>query len=212
MREIVLDTETTGISPVAGHRIVEIGAVELQNGRLTGITFQQYVNPEQDVPQEAFRVHGLSRQFLSSFPCFAAICANLLNFLQDSPLVIHNARFDLGFLNAELVKAQRSKLTNKAIDTVLLAKQKYPGSPVNLDALCRRLHLDLSHRQHHGALLDAQLLAKVYLHLRTHTILELTTSSTAPVPLKRTPRSPRPFPLSSKELAAYADMQLLLLS
>ena len=167
MREIVVDTETTGLDPAAGHRIVEIGCVELLNHLPTGRTFQCYLNPERSMPTDAFGVHGLSAAFLADKPRFVEIADGLLQFLADSPLVIHNAAFDLGFLNAELRRSVRDEIPGeRTIDTVRLARCKYPGAPANLDALCRRYQIDLSDRVIHGALKDAQLLARVYLELR----------------------------------------------
>ena len=167
MREIVVDTETTGLDPAAGHRIVEIGCVELLNHLPTGRTFQCYLNPQRGMPTDAFGVHGLSAAFLADKPRFAEIANGLLQFLADSPLVIHNAAFDLGFLNAELRRTVRGEIPGeRTIDTVRLARCKYPGAPANLDALCRRYQIDLSDRVIHGALKDAQLLARVYLELR----------------------------------------------
>jgi DNA polymerase III subunit epsilon len=167
MREIVLDTETTGLDPADGHRVVEIGAVEVLNHVPTGRTFHRYLNPERSIPTDAFGVHGLSAAFLADKPRFSEIADGLLEFLADSVLVIHNAAFDLGFLNAELRRAGRAEIGGQqTIDTVQMARRKYPGAPASLDALCRRYQIDLSDRVLHGALKDAQLLARVYLELR----------------------------------------------
>lgn len=167
MREIVLDTETTGLDPGQGHRVIEIGCVELLNHVPTGRTFHTYVNPERAVPTDAFAVHGLSDAFLRDKPIFAAVADGFLVFLGDSPLVIHNAAFDLGFLNAELVRLSRPPLpAGRAIDTVQLARRAFPGAPANLDALCKRFRIDVSERATHGALKDAKLLAMVYLELK----------------------------------------------
>ena len=166
MREVVLDTETTGLDP-ANNRIVEIGCVELLNHVPTGRTFQVYVNPERSVPAEAFAVHGLSTAFLADKPRFAGIVESFCTFVGDSLLVIHNAAFDLGFLNAELHRLGRPPLSaERSVDTVQLARRKYPGAPASLDALCRRFQIDNSDRVQHGALKDAELLARVYLELR----------------------------------------------
>ena len=166
MREIVLDTETTGLDPKSGDRLVEIGCVELDNHLPTGRTYHQYVNPERDMPDEAFRVHGLSEAFLAKHPVFADIADAFLEFIGDADLVIHNASFDLGFINAELQRLGRASVENRrAIDTVQIARGKYPGAQASLDALCRRFEIDLSARTKHGALLDAELLADVYLEL-----------------------------------------------
>ena len=166
MREIVLDTETTGLDPKSGDRLVEIGCVELDNHLPTGRTYHQYVNPERDMPEEAFRVHALSEAFLAKHPVFADIADAFLEFIGDADLVIHNASFDLGFINAELQRLGRASVENRrAIDTVQIARGKYPGAQASLDALCRRFEIDLSARTKHGALLDAELLADVYLEL-----------------------------------------------
>ncbi len=166
MREIVLDTETTGFEPSEGHRIVEIGAVELMNHLPTGRTYHQYINPERMVPKEAFEVHGLGDDFLRDKPVFARIGRAFLDFIADAPLVIHNAAFDMKFLNHELDRASLPTLPMaRATDTLLIARSKYPGSPASLDALCRRFNIDNSMREKHGALLDSEILAEVYLEL-----------------------------------------------
>lgn len=165
MREIILDTETTGFKPSEGHRIVEIGCIELINGKLTGKEYHQYINPERDMPQGAFDVHGLSEEFLSNFPVFDAIVDDFLAFITDAPLVIHNAPFDMSFLNAEVNLARQIKLQNKAIDTLEIARRRFPGKKNSLDALCKRFNVDNSAREKHGALLDCELLAQVYLQL-----------------------------------------------
>ncbi|MDP4796747.1 MAG: DNA polymerase III subunit epsilon [Rhodospirillales bacterium] len=166
MREIVLDTETTGLDPKSGNRIVEIGCVELLNHVPTGAVYHQYINPERDMPAEAERVHGLSAEFLSGHPVFADIAEAFVEFVGDSPLVIHNAAFDMGFINAELDLIGMTPIDkSRAIDTVTMARRKFPGAQASLDALCRRFGIDLTDRQLHGALLDAQLLASVYLEL-----------------------------------------------
>jgi DNA polymerase-3 subunit epsilon len=166
MREIVLDTETTGLDPYQGHRLVEIGCIELVNRIPSGQTFHRYVNPERDVPTEAFAVHGLSRDFLKDKPLFAEVVDDLLAFMGDAPLVAHNAAFDLTFINAEFERAGRALLAReRMIDTLLLARRKHPGSPNRLDDLCARYGIDNSKRVKHGALLDAEILADVYLEL-----------------------------------------------
>lgn len=180
MREVVIDTETTGLDPTGGHRIVEIGCVELLNHLPTGRTFHHYLNPERGIPTDAFGVHGLSAAFLAAKPKFAEIAESLLVFLADSPLVIHNAAFDLGFLNAELRKSARDPIPgDRAVDTLVLARRRYPGAPASLDALCRRYQIDLSARVIHGALKDAELLARVYLELRGGRQPGLSLASTA---------------------------------
>ena len=176
MREIVLDTETTGLDPYADHRLVEIGCIELINHMPTGQQYHQYINPQRPMPREAFDVHGLGDDFLKDQPVFAEIVDDFLKFIgDDSLLVIHNAAFDMKFLNAELEWLSKPKIAmNRAIDTVQMARKKFPGSPVSLDALCRRFKIDNSNRTLHGALLDSDLLALVYLELlggRQHGLL-----------------------------------------
>ena len=212
MREIVLDTETTGLDPLAGHRVVEIGCIELENLVATGRSFQAYFNPEREMPQGAMDVHGLTDAFLSDKPLFAERIDDMLEFIGDAQLVIHNAQFDLGFLNAELERAGRIRLANDYIDTVSLARRKFPGQRASLDALCERLGVENSHRTKHGALLDAELLAEVYLELSGGRQRDLglapeiqaafgaaATSPALPV------RAPRPFAVSAAELAAHAE-------
>lgn len=166
MREIVLDTETTGFEPESGDRIVEIGAVELYNHMPTGRTFHKYINPQRAMPEEAFAVHGLGDEFLRDKPLFAEIAREFLEFVLDAKLVIHNAAFDMKFLNAELGWLDLPQLPwTQAIDTLAIARQKFPGSPASLDALCRRFQIDNSARAQHGALLDSEILAEVYLEL-----------------------------------------------
>jgi DNA polymerase III subunit epsilon len=166
MREIVLDTETTGLSPATGDRIVEIGAVELINHIPTGEIFHVYINPERDMPKEAEAVHGISSAMLKDKPVFKAIAKDFLDFIGDAPLVIHNADFDMQFLNAELSYLQIATLPpERAVDTVRMARKKFPMAPASLDALCKRFGIDNSKRVKHGALLDAELLAEVYLEL-----------------------------------------------
>ena len=166
MREIVLDTETTGISPRAGHRIIELGALELMHHLPTGKALHIYINPERDIDDGAVAVHGLTSTFLSDKPVFAEIVDEFLLFIGDAPIVIHNASFDMGFINAELDKIQRPPLPmDQAIDTLAMARKKFPGAQANLDALCRRFEINNSHRDLHGALVDADLLASVYVEL-----------------------------------------------
>lgn len=167
MREIVLDTETTGLDPNDGHRLVELGCVELFNHMPTGREFHRYLNPERDMPPDAEAVHGLSAAFLADKPLFADEVDAFLEFLGDAPLVIHNASFDMKFLNAELKVVNRPLLpAERAIDTLTMARRKFPGAPASLDALCRRFGIDTSRRDKHGAIIDCQLLAAVYLELR----------------------------------------------
>jgi len=166
VREIVFDTETTGLDPTTGDRMVEIGCVEMIGRVPTGATFHAYYNPERDMPIEAERVHGLSSSFLSSKPLFRDSVEELLEFLADSPLVAHNAGFDFGFLNAELALIGREAIAmDRMIDTVAIARKRHPGAKNSLDALCTRYGIDRSHRVKHGALLDAELLAQVYIEL-----------------------------------------------
>jgi DNA polymerase-3 subunit epsilon len=166
MREIVFDTETTGLDPALGHRMIEIGCIELVNRIPTGNTFHRYLNPERDIPPEAFAVHGLSAEFLKDKPLFLSVAGDLLAFLADDPLVAHNALFDLGFLNAELERAARPALArDRLVDTLMLARRKHPGSANRLDDLCARYKIDDTRRKKHGALLDAELLSEVYVEL-----------------------------------------------
>ncbi|WP_368185575.1 DNA polymerase III subunit epsilon [Aestuariibius sp. HNIBRBA575] len=166
MREIVLDTETTGFEPEDGDRIVEIGAVELLNHVPTGRTYHQYINPERSMPKEAFDVHGLGDEFLADKPVFAKIAQDFIDFVGTDLMVIHNASFDMKFLNAELRWLNRPPLpVDQALDTLAIARRRFPGSPASLDALCRRFGIDNSSRTLHGALLDSEILAEVYLEL-----------------------------------------------
>ena len=210
MREIVLDTETTGLDPKSGHRIVEIGCVELLNHVPTGRTYHQYINPERDMPDEAFRVHGLSIDFLGDHPVFAQIADAFVEFVGESILVIHNAEFDMGFINAELTKLERPKLAmERSLDTVRMARKKFPGAPANLDALCKRFNVDNTSRELHGALLDARLLADVYLELigGRQTDLGLAgkqaTGDGAMGTQKSSARAPRPHAPSPEEEARH---------
>ncbi len=208
MREVVLDTETTGLSPGSGHRIVEIGCIELVNHVATGRHFHKYINPERDIPGEATAIHGLTEEFLSDKPLFADIAGELETFLGDDALVIHNAEFDLGFLNAELDRMDRPPLSaERATDTVALARRKFPGAQVNLDALCRRFQIDNSDRSLHGALKDARLLAEVYLELiggRQRDMELSAEKQTAQDPADQTRRPPRPHAPTTDEEAAHA--------
>ncbi|MGE5504308.1 MAG: DNA polymerase III subunit epsilon [Actinomycetota bacterium] len=210
MREIVLDTETTGFDPLSGHRVVEIGCVELFNHLPTGRVFHKYINPERDMPEEAFKVHGLSADFLATHPVFAEVVAEFLEFIADSPLVIHNAEFDMKFLNAELARLGFPTMPmTRSIDTVVMARRKFPGAQANLDALCRRFEIDNTHRTQHGALLDAELLAEVYLQLigGRQPGLELAMSRSqgvAATVVERVARPARPHEPSPEELEAHA--------
>lgn len=220
IREIALDTETTGLDPNSGHRIVEIGAVEMMGHVRTGSHFHTYLNPERDMPPEAERIHGLSAAFLKDKPTFKVVARAFLEFVGDAPLVIHNAAFDLKFLNYELDQlGLPSFAPARATDTVLMSRKMFPGSPANLDALCKRFGIDLSARTKHGALLDAELLADVYLELkggRQSSLLAKPAASpnhesrtTSPEPLAfsgHTDIPARQFPPTSEELAAHKAM------
>ena len=213
MREIVLDTETTGFDPDTGDRIVEIGAVELMNHLATGRHFHVYIIPERDMPADAFAVHGLSTEFLSDKPRFAEVAADFLAFIGDARLVIHNAAFDMKFLNAELRRAGHPTMPmSRALDTVAMARQKFPGAPVSLDALCRRWGIDNSNRTLHGALLDSELLAEVYLELiggrQPDLVLVAEPARAAEGPAATTqhhPRAARPAPLAPRITAAERE-------
>jgi DNA polymerase-3 subunit epsilon len=203
MREVILDTETTGLDPALGHRIVEIGALELLNHLPTGRTFHVYLNPQRDVPAEAQSVHGLSTAFLKDKPLFSKIAEEFLVFLADSALIIHNASFDVGFINAELKAIGTGPiLPERVVDTLLLARQKNPMGPNSLDALCKRYGVDNSKRDKHGALLDSELLAEVYIELvgGRQTALSLAGPETKrPVVFQEnTAVIPRPRPLASR--------------
>tara|TARA_Y100001934_G_scaffold269846_1_gene353840 strand:+ start:175 stop:840 length:666 start_codon:yes stop_codon:yes gene_type:complete len=209
MREIVVDTETTGLSPSAGHRVIEIGCIELVNHMPTGAAFHEYLNPERDVPAEAVRIHGLTEDFLSAKPKFATVVDNFLEFVHGAQLIIHNAEFDIGFLNAELRLVGRQVLTNDVMDTLALARKKYPGGQASLDALCRRFNIDNSARTKHGALLDAELLAEVYLELiggrQPGFTLETNPQIVVSADGFGTKRQARPHFPSSEELAAHDE-------
>ena len=213
-REIVLDTETTGLSPANGDRLVEIGCVELINHIPSGQHFHVYVNPQRSMPEEAFRVHGLSDEFLADKPLFGAVVDDFRAFIGDATLVIHNASFDMGFLNAELERAGQKRLTNTVIDTVMLARQKHPGARVSLDAMCKHYGIDNGRRTLHGALLDSEILAEVYLELIggkqvSLALIAENTVSGADAIATRITASARPTPLpsrlSAEEAAAHAE-------
>ncbi len=213
LREIILDTETTGLDPATGDRVGEIGAVELLNHLPTGRTFHVYINPERDMPKEAEAVHGLSAAFLADKPVFAAIAQEFLDFVGDATLVIHNASFDMMFLNAELGFLRLPPIPpEQVVDTLHIARQKHPGAANSLDALCRRYGIDNSKRTKHGALLDSELLAEVYLELiggrQTALILEATTTkrATTVVAAQISVQRPRPLAprLTDQEREAHA--------
>lgn len=217
MREIVLDTETTGMDPREGDRLVEIGCVELHNQVPTGRTYHVYINPERDVPAGAVAVHGLTADFLKDKPVFSQIYTDFLDFIAEGVLVIHNAEFDMKFINAELAKVGHKPIPSKRVtDTLLIARKKFPGSPASLDALCRRFSVDNSGRELHGALLDAQLLAEVYLEMmggRQHGLglaQDASSGDLAAVSVQagrqRTYREPRPHAARAEELAAHEKL------
>ncbi|WP_374301765.1 DNA polymerase III subunit epsilon [Ferrovibrio sp.] len=214
MREVVLDTETTGFNPQDGDRVVEIGCIELVNHVPTGRHYHVYINPERSMPEEAFKVHGISDEFLKDKPLFADIARQFCDFVGEDPLVIHNAAFDIGFLNAELARLEGFPhiAMERAIDTVKIARAKFPGAQASLDALCKRFNIDNSARTKHGALLDAELLAEVYLELiggRQQGLglagMDASGQAMATTPMQRGPaRPPRPHAASEEELAAHA--------
>jgi len=212
LREIILDTETTGLDPFEGHRIVEIGCVELVNTIPTGRTWHCYLNPERDMPYQAYEVHGLSTEFLRDKPRFAERADEMLAFIEGAMLVMHNAAFDFAFLNAELERVARPLLRwDRVVDTLALARRRHPGSPASLDALCRRYGIDLSEREQHGALLDCRLLAGVYVELvgGHQARLEFATNGAQAALLQANGQQvrPRPAPLapriSADERAAH---------
>lgn len=226
MREIVFDTETTGLDPQGGDRLVELGCVEMVNRVPTGATYHAYFNPERDMPAEAEAVHGLSAAFLSDKPLFAACAGDFLAFIGDAPMVAHNAGFDFGFINAELDRAGLPQVSReRMVDTVAIARRKHPGAKLSLDALCTRYGIDRSHRTKHGALLDAELLAQLYVELMggRQIGLELAAEAFVPSPgtgavagmaamaetavvrVARVFREPRPHVASEAELARHAE-------
>ncbi|WP_445491314.1 DNA polymerase III subunit epsilon [Rhodopseudomonas sp. RCAM05734] len=203
MREIVLDTETTGLDPLRGDRLVEIGCVEIFNRMPTGQTFHRHINPQRDMPLEAFNVHGLSAEFLADKPLFHEVVDDFLEFIGDAPLVIHNASFDIGFINAELDRIKRPAIArDRLVDTLMLARRKHPGVSNRLDDLCSRYAIDNSRRTKHGALLDSELLAEVYIDLIGARQSSLILADD--VPMQRTggindaPRRQRPAPLAPR--------------
>ena len=213
MREIVFDTETTGLDPKTGDRMVEIGCIEMVNRVATGRSYHAYYNPERDMPEQAEAVHGLSIGFLADKPKFGETAGELLEFIEDSPMVAHNARFDFGFLNNELSLAGLEPVDmERMVDTVAIAKRRHPGAKLSLDALCSRYGVDRSHRVKHGALLDAELLAQVYVELtggrqiglglaanEAQSVVEISSVKT----VQREFRAPRPHSASSAELARH---------
>jgi DNA polymerase III subunit epsilon len=214
MREVVIDTETTGLDPQAGHRIVEIACLELLHHVPTGRKFHHYINPERDIPADALEVHGLSGDFLTGYQPFAAIADELIAFIGGDRLVIHNAEFDLAFINAELARLGRDPLICPFVDTLAVARRRFPGAPASLDALCRRFAIDLAVRDKHGAEIDCGLLAEVYIELLggRQPGLDFAAAGSerrgdrfgAPPP--RSPRPARPHAPSAEEFAAHRAM------
>ncbi|OFW82824.1 MAG: DNA polymerase III subunit epsilon [Alphaproteobacteria bacterium GWF2_58_20] len=217
MREIILDTETTGFDPLKGDRLVEIGCVEVDGLLPTGRVFHHYVNPERDIPSESTAVHGITNEFVVDKPVFSEIVGDFLDFIEDMPLVIHNAEFDMKFLNAELARLGFPALPmSRAVDTLIMARRAFPGSPASLDALCRRFGVDNSSRTTHGALLDAQLLAECYLELRGGRQPDLIPTASSKsgagetmvraIPVERPFREARPHAPLPEESVAHAEM------
>ncbi len=220
MREIVLDTETTGLRFDEGHRLVEIGAVEIVNLVPTGKTYHVYINPERDMPEGAYNVHGLSEAFLREYPVFKDQVQGFLDFIAEDPLVIHNAPFDMGFLNGELgVLGLPLIPLTRVVDTLVMARTRFPGSPASLDALCKRFSVDATSRTKHGALIDSELLAEVYLNLkggRQQSFLgggkasqgaqSASASTTQAASFERPKREPRTFSLTPEEEKAHQSM------
>ncbi|MBL0318942.1 MAG: DNA polymerase III subunit epsilon [Alphaproteobacteria bacterium] len=220
-RQVVLDTETTGLDPEQGHRIVEIGCVELIDGVRTQNFYHRYINPERDMPDEAFRIHGISSEFLSDKQTFADIYEEFMEFLGDAQLVIHNAAFDIKFLKAESKRLGRVffQEEREVIDTLLIARKKYPGAKANLDALCSRYGINIDHREKHGALLDAELLARVYIEMtggaQRDMLATIQTSTFKPQrknPSRldnqistKTPRTSRHFPINQDEINRHRE-------
>ena len=215
LREIVFDTETTGLDPATGDRLVEIGAVELINHIPTGKTYHQYINPERDVPEEVVKVHGLTTEYLKDFPIFADIAQEWVDFIgDDGILVAHNASFDIKFINYELKRAGFEEYQwDRVVDTLEIARNKFPGQRNNLDALCKRFNVDNSARTFHGALLDAQLLAEVYLELLggAEPTMDLSNKGIHSIKdsvvgeIKRVYREPRIFTLTEQDIAAHRE-------
>jgi len=214
MREVVIDTETTGLDPNEGHRVCEIACIELMHHVPTGRKLHRYVNPERDMPAEAFAVHGLSEEFLAKYPPFETIIEELHDFIGEDRVVIHNAEFDLAFINAELSRAGRAPLAAAVVDTLAIARRRFPGAPASLDALCRRFSVDLSSRELHGAAIDCALLAEVYIELLggrqpgldfAASALDATAGWSGGA-VAREPRPPRPHAPTADELAAHQAM------
>lgn len=210
MREIVFDTETTGFDPFQGDRVVEIGCVEMKNGVPTGETYHQYINPEREMPEGAFKIHGLSTEFLKGHPVFSQVAQDFLDFVgTDSNLVAHNADFDMRFMNWELENAGHEPLAlSRVVDTLQIARTKFPGSPNSLDALCKRFNIENGHRTLHGALLDSEILADVYIELMGGRQQGMDLVSESESTLKLKPKKERPhrsYSINPDELAAHED-------
>lgn len=208
MREIIFDTETTGLDPNSGHRVIEIGCVELVNLMPTGNVFHKYINPGREVPAEATRIHGLTTEFLKDHPAFSEIIGGFMEFIGEAKLIAHNVEFDLRFMNWELENAGLEKIPlSRTVDTLKIARSRFPGSPNSLDALCKRLGIDNSSRTKHGALLDSEILAEVYLELMGGKQAGMELVQKKPASQKttglKTARAPRSFPPSKEELEAH---------
>ncbi|MBS0236083.1 MAG: DNA polymerase III subunit epsilon [Proteobacteria bacterium] len=204
-RKIVLDTETTGLSAFHGHRLIEVACVEIIDGELTGNHYHTYINPKRDVPKDAYEIHGIATEFLYDKPVFPKIADDFLSFIGTSELVIHNAPFDMGFLNHELSLVGHNHIPmNRVIDTLQLARKLFPGAPASLDALCERFNISLSKRHKHGALIDAELLAIVYLYMRASRQGKLTFSGEKKI--VRQARPARSFPATAAELEDHKKL------
>jgi DNA polymerase-3 subunit epsilon len=217
VREIVFDTETTGLSYQQGHKVIEIGALELINRMPTGRNYHQFINPERDIDESAIRIHGIDNDRVANEPTFKEIAEDFLEFIADSPLIAHNATFDIGFLNYELTQVGYSELTNEVVDTLVMARKQFPGARASLDSLCQRFEIDLSSRTFHGALLDSELLADVYLELtggrQPDMVGKLQSLDAAnnnngnklSMPSGKEKREPRAFPASEEELSLHKE-------
>lgn len=215
MREIVFDTETTGLSYKDGHKVIEIGALELINRMPTGKSYHQYINPEREIEQSAIRIHGITNESVEHEPRFEEIADEFLEFIANDALVAHNASFDMGFLNHELKHIGYPELTNKVVDTLVIARKQFPGARVSLDSLCQRFDVDSTARTFHGALLDSELLADVYLELtggrqpdmmktvQSSTMNQSTDTTTLQMPTNKQKRKPRSFPASEEEVVIH---------
>lgn len=212
-RLIMLDTETTGLKPEQGHKLIEICAMEVINGVKTGEIFHTYINPQRDVPYEAFKIHGISTEFLADKDIFAKVALKFIDFIKDGTLVIHNARFDVGFLNYELKSLNHPTINlNEVIDTLSIARKKFPGSPVSLDALCKRFKINLSKRDKHGALIDVELLYEVYNYLSEDHLLiktekkeEVDSNLKIAINIDRPYKEPRGYSCSTQELEDHLE-------